>query len=59
MGFGEKMIEGSIDFQTERVSASIQAILAEAGMGLADVVKVTVFLANLEDYPSFNALYNR
>jgi len=28
-------------------------------MTRADVVKITAFLANLEDYPAFNTVYNR
>ena len=55
----KKMVEGAIDVQTDRIFASIKAILEAGGMTLADVVKVTAFLANLEDYPAFNAVYNR
>lgn len=55
----KKMIEGAVDVQTERIFASIKAILEAGGMTLADVVKVTAFLANLEDYPAFNNVYNR
>ena len=38
---------------------SLRAILEAAGMTLADVVKVTAFLADLDDYPAFNELYGR
>jgi len=55
----KKMVAGAIDVQTERIFASIKAILEAGGMTLADVVKVTAFLANLEDYPAFNTVYNR
>ncbi|MBU4198940.1 MAG: Rid family detoxifying hydrolase [Verrucomicrobia bacterium] len=55
----KKMIEGPIDVQTERIFISIKAILEAGGMNMADVIKVTAFLANLEDYPAFNAVYNR
>jgi len=55
----QKMVEGTIDVQTERIFTSIKVILEAGGMTLADVVKVTAFLANLEDYPAFNTVYNR
>ena len=54
-----KMVTGAIDVQTERIFTSIKAILEAGEMTLADVVKVTAFLANLEDYPAFNTVYNR
>ena len=55
----KKMVEGPVAVQAERIFASIRSILETGGLSLADVVKVTVFLANLEDYPAFNAVYNK
>ncbi|MBI2438073.1 MAG: hypothetical protein HYV36_04575 [Lentisphaerae bacterium] len=52
-----QLVAGGIKPQTERVLESLEAILEQAGLGLPDVVKVTVFLANLEDYPAFNEIY--
>jgi 2-iminobutanoate/2-iminopropanoate deaminase len=52
-----KLIEGGIEVQTHRVFESIKAIIEKAGFTMADVVKVTAFLATLDDYPRFNALY--
>ena len=54
-----RMTEGPIEVQAERVFASLRAILESAGMTLADVVKVTAFLASLDDYAAFNEVYNR
>ncbi|MDD5677733.1 MAG: Rid family detoxifying hydrolase [Kiritimatiellae bacterium] len=54
-----KLVAGAIEPQTERVLASLKAIVEASGMTLADVVKVTAFLANLEDYPKFNEIYGR
>lgn len=54
-----KLVAGKIAPQTEQVFESLQAILAASGLGLADVVKVTVFLANLADYSAFNEIYAR
>ncbi len=53
-----QLVEGGVEAQTLRVFRSIEAILQEAGMGVANLVKVTVFLADLEDFPRFNTLYN-
>lgn len=53
-----KMVEGDIKTQATRVFESMKAILNAAGMDLKDVVKVTAFLSNLDDYKSFNDVYN-
>ena len=52
-----KLLEGPIEIQARRVFESIKAIVTKAGFSMADVVKVTAFLSNLEDYPKFNADY--
>lgn len=49
--------EGDVAAQTERVIASLQAILEAAGAGFSDVVKTTVFLANMGDFAAMNAVY--
>ncbi|MBI2441127.1 MAG: hypothetical protein HYV35_07140 [Lentisphaerae bacterium] len=54
-----KLVAGAIKPQTERVLKSLKAILEKAGLSLGDVVKVTVFLADLKDYPAFNETYGR
>jgi len=54
-----KLVAGGIEPQAERVFESLKAIVETAGLTLADVVKVTAFLSNLEDYPKFNEIYGR
>lgn len=54
-----RLVEGGIEEQTERVLANVKAVLAAAGLSLARVVKVSVFLADLEDFPKMNAIYAR
>lgn len=49
--------EGDVAAQTERVIASLQAILEAAGASFADVVKTTVFLASMNDFAAMNAVY--
>jgi 2-iminobutanoate/2-iminopropanoate deaminase len=53
------MVEGDITAQTERVMANIGAVLAAAGLGFEDVVKSTIFLANLGDFAAVNEVYGR
>ncbi|NJP08647.1 MAG: RidA family protein [Leptolyngbyaceae cyanobacterium RU_5_1] len=43
--------------QTERVIASLKAILAAAGSTLDDVVKTTVFLKDMNDFAAMNTVY--
>ena len=54
-----KLVDGDIEVQTERVLQNIRAVLAEAGTALAKVVKTTVFLVDLADFPHMNAVYAR
>jgi 2-iminobutanoate/2-iminopropanoate deaminase len=50
---------GTIQEQTEQVFANIAAILAEAGTSLDRLVKTTVFLQDLGDFPGMNEVYAR
>jgi 2-iminobutanoate/2-iminopropanoate deaminase len=43
--------------QTEQSIANLSAILTAAGVGLSDVVKTTVFLADMNDFAAMNAVY--
>lgn len=52
-----KLVEGGIEAQTERVLLNLQAVLESAGATLANVVKTTVFLADLAHFQAFNAAY--
>ncbi len=52
-----KLVEGDIAAQAGRVLDNLEAILAAAGCRLADVVKTTVFLADLGDFAAMNAVY--
>lgn len=49
----------TIGEQTEQVFANLRAILEEAGSDLDRLVKTTVFLQNLEDFPGMNEVYTR
>lgn len=54
-----KMIEGDIQVQTEQVLRNIQAVLEAAGSSLANVVKCTVFLADISEFGAMNEVYGR
>jgi 2-iminobutanoate/2-iminopropanoate deaminase len=57
-GTGE-MIEGDVAAQTERVLENLAAVLEAAGSSLREVVKCTVFLADMSDFTAVNRVYAR
>jgi 2-iminobutanoate/2-iminopropanoate deaminase len=54
---GDTAISGDIAEQTEQVFANLKAILDEAGSGLDRLVKTTVYLQHLADFPAMNEVY--
>ncbi len=52
-----QMIEGDVVEQTDRVLRSLAAVLAAAGTDLSHVVKTTVYLADMADFPRMNEVY--
>ncbi|NCU39210.1 RidA family protein [Candidatus Saccharibacteria bacterium] len=52
-----EIVEGGIEEQTKQVLSNIQAILSEKSLCFADVVKTTVFLADMNDFAAVNAIY--
>jgi 2-iminobutanoate/2-iminopropanoate deaminase len=51
------VIEGDVAAQTRRVLDNLGAVLAAAGATFAHVVKTTVFLADMADFATVNAIY--
>jgi 2-iminobutanoate/2-iminopropanoate deaminase len=49
-----QLVEGDVVIQTRRVMENLNAVLASAGAGWKDVVKMTVFLTNMADFPRVN-----
>lgn len=49
--------EGEVARQTEQVFANLKGVLEAAGVTLQDVVKTTVFLADMNDFAAMNAVY--
>ena len=54
-----EVVSGGIAEQTERVMMNLQNVLAAAGLGLADVVKTTVFLQDMSEFAAMNEVYAR
>lgn len=50
--------EGGIKEQTRQSLKNVQAILESAGLSMANVVKTTVFLADMGDFADMNAVYS-
>ena len=53
------IIGGNVTEQTERVMQNLAAILAAAGSGMERVVRSTVFLKSMADFPAMNEVYGR
>lgn len=49
----------TVEEQTEHTIRNLEAIARAAGGSLPDVVKVSAFLASIEDFSAFNATYGR
>ena len=54
-----QMVEGDVAAQTERVLENLKAVLEACGSSLARVVKTTVYLKDLGDFPRMNEVYAR
>jgi 2-iminobutanoate/2-iminopropanoate deaminase len=54
-----RLIEGDAAAQTARILENVEALLEAAGKGLADVIRVGVFLTDMRDFPAMNEVYAR
>jgi 2-iminobutanoate/2-iminopropanoate deaminase len=54
-----EIVPGDIVAQTERVMQNLMAVLRQAKMGPDNVVKTTVYLADMADFPRMNEVYGR
>lgn len=54
----KQVVEGDIVAQTRRVMDNLQAVLAAAGASWRDVVKTTVYLQDMGDFPRMNEVYS-
>jgi 2-iminobutanoate/2-iminopropanoate deaminase len=54
-----QLVEGDITAQTERVLQNLKAVLEASGASLDSVLKVSVFLKDMADFPKMNEVYAR
>ena len=54
-----QMVDGGIAEQTRRVLDNVGALLAAGGRSFADVVRTTIFLADMNDFAAVNEIYGR
>ena len=52
-----KLVEGSVEDQTVQVMENLGAILEAAGMTFADVVKCSIFISDMKNFPKINDVY--
>ena len=55
----QELVEGDVARQTGRVMENLKGIVEAAGSSLDRVVKTTVFLKDLADFPAMNEVYSR
>ncbi|WP_062051222.1 RidA family protein [Bacillus sp. JCM 19034] len=53
------LISGTVEEQTHQVFKNLQAVLQEAGASLETVVKATVFIKDMNDFPLINEVYGQ
>ena len=51
------MLEDDVVVQTKQVLHNLTAVLEEAGSGLDQVIKTTIFLASMDDFATVNEIY--
>jgi len=52
-----QLVEGSIAAQTQRALQNVGALLQAGGVSFAQVVRTTVYLADMDDFAAMNAVY--
>ncbi|MCD6291123.1 MAG: RidA family protein [Anaerolineae bacterium] len=50
-------LRSSVEDQTRQILANLQAVLTAAGSGLDQIIKTTIFLVDIADFASVNAVY--
>ena len=52
-----QLVLGGVEAEAEQIFRNLEAVLATAGRSFRDVVRVGVFLADMRDYATVNAIY--
>lgn len=56
-GTDGKLVEGGIGPESRQTMENIKATLGRHGLGMGDIIKCTVFLADISERPTFNKIY--
>lgn len=51
------LVEGGVEAEARRALTNLSAVLEAAGLGARDVVKTTVFLADMDEFSAVNEIY--
>lgn len=54
-----QVIHGTIEEETETVLKNLKAIIEDAGYTIEDVIKVTCYLTDINEFPKFNEIYKK
>ena len=54
-----KLVAGDIEVQTERILRNLEGVLRAAGSSLDQVVKTTIYLTDMEEFPRVNRVYGK
>lgn len=52
-----KIVEGGFEAQAKQVLANLTEVLSSAGCSFSDVVKATIYIVDMSDFPTLNTLY--
>jgi 2-iminobutanoate/2-iminopropanoate deaminase len=58
-GKNNALAEGGVEGEAEQTLSNIRSVLERHGASMRDVVKCTVFLADIKDWPAFNQVYRK
>jgi 2-iminobutanoate/2-iminopropanoate deaminase len=56
-GSDGKLVDGGIGPESRQTMENIKATLGRRGLGMGDIIKCTVFLADISEWPTFNEIY--
>jgi 2-iminobutanoate/2-iminopropanoate deaminase len=56
-GSDGKLVDGGIGPESRQTMENIKATLSRHGLGMGDIIKCTVFLADISEWPTFNKIY--
>ena len=54
-----QLVDGGVVAETHQIMVNLGAILGDLGLGYADIVKTTIFLADMADFPVVNEAYGQ